>query len=127
MIKQTVLKFQGALGYLGFSKKDEEKEEDSGNSSHSNSSDDPDEDRKNTYTTTAMLSPKNQAISEIYVSRLNSKQITAEIKEYLSRTEGLKHFCRVFDSKTIVSKQDISSRVDTKISRPDVALLAMDA
>ncbi len=65
MIKQIVLKFQGALGYLGFARKGEGREGDSGNSSLSDSSEDDHEAAKNVYTTTGIIIPRGQAISEI--------------------------------------------------------------
>jgi len=59
MIKQTVLKFTGALGLLGFSRVNEKGEGDSGNSSRSSSSGDDDGGAKAIYTTTGVLTPKN--------------------------------------------------------------------
>jgi hypothetical protein len=46
MFKQTVLKFQGALGLLGFDPKGEEEERDIGNSATHGSWDDDENDEK---------------------------------------------------------------------------------
>jgi hypothetical protein len=73
MIKQTVLKFQGALGLLGFARETDRAEGDSGNSSRSSSIDDDEAASKTVYTSTGVLIPKMQPISEIQVSRYSTK------------------------------------------------------
>ena len=57
MIKQTVLKFQGALGLLGFGHKDDQENGDSGNSTPTRFSDDENEENSDTYVTTRVLAP----------------------------------------------------------------------
>jgi hypothetical protein len=59
MIKQTVLTFKGALGFLGYRDKAKEPSSDSGNSSSSQSSDEEHKDTKNFYTTSGVLVPRN--------------------------------------------------------------------
>ena len=56
MLKQTVLKFQGALGLLGFGSKEESKDGDSGNSSATGFSDDNSEEGKGIYLSTGSSS-----------------------------------------------------------------------
>ena len=107
MIKQTVLKFQGALGYLGFGRENDKKEGDSGNSSISESSEDDDDAAKNVYTTTGIIIPRGQAISENKVIRYTEKQVTAAIEQYKKKSSGQSHMCRVFDSKEMVSKEEL--------------------
>ncbi len=68
-----MLKFQGALGYLGFSRESDKKEGDSGNSSLSASSGDEDENSKNVYTTTGIIIPRGYTISEIQVTGYTMK------------------------------------------------------
>ncbi len=57
------------------SSKDDEKNEDSGNSSDSNSSEDGQSESKQYYTSTALLIPRSQTISEITTSRLTMREI----------------------------------------------------
>ena len=59
MFKQTVLKFQGALGLLGFGPKGHSEDGDSGNSTPTGYSDDENIDNKDTYLTTGVLIPND--------------------------------------------------------------------
>ncbi len=102
-----MLRFQGALGLLGFARDTDKTEGDSGNSSRSNSIDDDDVNPKTVYTTTGILIPESQPINEIQVQRFTKKQLIARINEYKSKTAGLRHLCRIYDSKDLVTKQDI--------------------
>ena len=69
MLKQTVLKFQGALGLLGFGSKEGGKDGDSGDSSATGFSDDDGEEGKDIYFSTDVLIPQSQRVSEIHVAR----------------------------------------------------------
>ncbi len=73
MLKQTVLKVQGALGFLRFSSKNEENDGDSGNSSGSQRSDDDQEESRGLYTSTCILVPAGQSLNEISLARQTNK------------------------------------------------------
>jgi len=88
MIKQTVLKFQGALGFLGYNNMRNERDGDSGNSSSSDSSDDNERGNKENYTSTGVLIPRGQPINEITVSRYSMNSISAMIDAYKKQTKG---------------------------------------
>jgi hypothetical protein len=80
MFKQTVLKFQGALGLLGFGPKDEDG--DSGNSATQGSWDDDENDEKSIYLSTGVLRPTGQAVSEIKVTSYSITGIKALLDAY---------------------------------------------
>ena len=77
MFKQTVLKFQGALGLLGFRPKGEEEDGDSGNSATQGSWDDDENDEKSIYLSTGVLRPTGQAVSGIKITSHTSAGIKA--------------------------------------------------
>jgi hypothetical protein len=58
MMRQTVLNFKGALGFLKGGTKREENGNDSGRSSHSDASDDDISDNGQFYTSTGALIPR---------------------------------------------------------------------
>jgi hypothetical protein len=76
MLKQTVLKFKGALGYLGLTTEEGHQESSSDNSSSPQSSDDDECPSKQFYTSTGVLTPQGQAISEITATRFSMKDIS---------------------------------------------------
>jgi hypothetical protein len=76
MLKQTVLKLKGALGMIGFKPIDENSDGNSSESLDSDSSEDEKLENKNFYTSTGVIVPKGQHISEIIVSHLSMKHIT---------------------------------------------------
>jgi hypothetical protein len=82
MFKQTVLKFQGALGLLEFGLKDEEEDGDSGNSATQGSWDDDKNDEKSIYLSTGVLRPTGQAVSEIKVTSHTTAGIKALLDSY---------------------------------------------
>ena len=88
MFKQTVLKFQGALGLLGFGHKDDQEDGDSGNSTPTWFSDEND-GNSDTYLTTGVLAPHGQPVSEIKVSRLSTNTIRALIDAYKAKRKNL--------------------------------------
>ncbi len=67
MLKQTVLKFQGALGLLGFGAKGNDEDGDSGNSFTQASWEEENDDDKDSYLSTCVLIPTHQRVSEIFV------------------------------------------------------------
>jgi hypothetical protein len=109
MLKQTVLKFQGALGLLGFGSKEGGKDGDSGNSSATGFSDDDGEEGKDIYMSTGVLIPQGQRVSEIYVARYSTAQIGALIDGYKAKRGNIRQLCRVFDTKELVSREDAAS------------------
>ena len=126
MLKQTVLKFQGARGLLGCGSKEGGKDGDSGNSSATGFSDDDDEEEKDIYLSTGVLAPRGQLVSEIHVARYSTAQITALIDGYKAKRGNIRQLCRVFDTKELVSMEDAASKMPTKIAPEDVWALALD-
>jgi hypothetical protein len=94
-----VLKFKGALGYLGYRPEAGNQERDSGNSSSSQSSDDEESGLKQFYTSTGVLIPQSQAVSEIKVTRLSIKEITAFVEAYKKAAKKHLTSFKMFDSK----------------------------
>ena len=90
MLKQTVLTFQNALGFLGYDKKRNDRDGDSGNSSSSDSSDENQAGSKENYTSTGVLIPRGQPINEIVVSRHSMNSISAIIDGYKAKTKQAK-------------------------------------
>ena len=127
MLKQTVLKFQGALGLLGFGSKEGGKDGDSGDSSATGFSDDDDEQEKDIYLSTGVLAPRGQPVSEIHVARYSTAQIGALIDGYKAKRGNIRQLCRVFDTKELVSREDAASKMPTKIAPEEVQALALDA
>ncbi len=82
MSKQTVLKFQGALGLLCFGPKYEEEDGDSGNSATQGSWDDDENDEKNIYLSSGVLCRTGQALSEIKVLNHTTAGIRALLDSY---------------------------------------------
>ena len=82
MFKQTVLKFQGALGLLGFGSKDDQEDGDSGNSTPTRFSDDENYSNSDSYLTTGVLVPRRQPVSEIKIIRHSVNTINALIDGY---------------------------------------------
>jgi hypothetical protein len=124
MLKQTVLRFKGALGYLGLRSDDGLQGSSSSNSSSSQTSDDDESCSKEFYTSSGVLTPKSQAISEIMVTRLTIKDINNEIEAYKKTAKKHKKFFSLFDTKQIVTKQEISSKLKSKIGENEVRSLA---
>ncbi len=124
MLKQTMLTFKGALGYITGTKREEFNDSDSGDSSQSQQSDEQAESIKDQYTTTGILAPAGQSLCEITVTRLTYKQINAEIAEYYRQSKDKIRYCRVFDSKALVKKSDALSEMMTKVPPKDVQNLA---
>ena len=92
MLKQTVLKFQGALGLLGFGSKEGGKDGDSGDSSATGFSDDDDEEEgKGIYLSTGVLLPHGNLGSEIHMKRNFIAQIGALINGYKGNKGNIKH------------------------------------
>jgi hypothetical protein len=94
-------------------------------SSSSQSSDDEKEDIKDHYTSTGIMAPAGQSMSEITVERLTSRQISAELDDYCNKCKRLKTFCRLFDSKALVKKSEVLKNVTTKVAAADVRRLAL--
>ena len=90
MLKQTVLKFQGALGLLGFGSKEGGKDGDSGNSSATGFSDDDNDEEKDIYLSTGVLAPRGQPISEIHVARYSIGNIGALIDGYKAKRRNIR-------------------------------------
>ena len=53
--------------------------------------------------------------------------ISAIIDGYKAKMKQAKQFCRIFDTKELVSKQDINSNLKTKVQPEDVKKLAFNA
>jgi hypothetical protein len=111
MLKQTVLRFKGALGYLGLRSEDGDQESSSNNSSSPQSSDDDESSSKQFYTSSGVLTPQSQSINEIKVTRSTMKDITIEIDAYKKAAKKYRKSSSLFDTKQIVTKQEISSKV----------------
>jgi hypothetical protein len=127
MLKQTVLKFQGALGFLGFGSKEGGKDGDSGNSSATGFSDDDGEEGKNIYLFTGVLAPRGQPVSEIHVTRYSNCQIGALIDGFKVKSGNVRKLCRVFDTKELVSRENVASYMPTKIAPEELLALTLDA
>jgi len=84
------LKFQGALGLLGFGSKGALDDGDSGNSTPTGSSDEESSDHKSTYLTTGVLIPRGQQISEINITRHSMSNIGALIGSYNPKRKNIK-------------------------------------
>ncbi len=108
MLKQTVLTFKGALGYLGLRTAETHQESSSENSSTPQSSDDDEGGLKQFYTSSGVLSPQSQALNEITVTRFPMKDITTEIDAYKKAAKKHRKSFSIFDTKQIVTKQEIS-------------------
>jgi hypothetical protein len=78
MLKQTVLKLKGALGIIGFKPIDDNSDGLTSESSDSELSEGESFENKNFYTSTGVIIPKGQPISEIIVSRLATKEKVQE-------------------------------------------------
>ena len=89
MFKQTVLKFQGALGLLRFGHKDDQEDGDSGNSTPTGFSDDENNGNSDTYLNTGVLAPHRQPVSEIKVSRLSANTSRALIDGYKAKRKNV--------------------------------------
>jgi hypothetical protein len=122
-----VLKFKGALGYLGYRPEPENQDRDSGNSSSSQTSDDEESDLKQFYTSTGVLIPQSQAVSEIKVTRFSMKEITSFIEAYRKTAKKHLKFSKMFDTKQIVTKQETISKLESKVPIKEVRSLALDA
>ena len=109
MLKQTVLKFQGALGLLGFGSKEGGKDGDSGKSLAAYFSDDDGEEGKDIYLSNGVLIPQGQRVSEIHVARYSTAQIGALIDGYKAKRGNIRQLCRIFDTKELVSREDAAS------------------
>jgi hypothetical protein len=127
MLRQTLLKFKGALGMIGFNSLENESDGDTSSESESDSSEDEIFESKHHYTSTGVIVPKGQLISEIIVSRLTMKEISDQIEKYKKKTKKLTQFFRVFDTKDMVSKNEKISVTKTKVPAEDVHKLALDA
>ena len=99
MLKQTVLKFQGALGLLGFGSKEGGKDGDSGNSSATGFSNDYYE--QDIYLSTGVLSAWGHPLSNIHVARYSTAQIGALIDGYKAKRGNIRQLCRVFDPEEV--------------------------
>jgi hypothetical protein len=86
-------------------------ESSSSNSSSPQSSDEDESASKQFYTSSGVLTPQSQAISEITVTRLTMKDITTEIDSYKKSAKKHRKFYSLFDTKQIVTKQEISSNL----------------
>ena len=107
MLKQTVLKFQGALGLLGFGSKGDDEDGDSGNSATQGSWEDDNNDDKDSYLSTGVLIPTHQPVSEIIVTRHRISGINSLLDEYKAKKKNIQQYCRVFDTKELVTKHDV--------------------
>ena len=82
MLKKTVLKFQGALGLLGFGAKVDDDDDDSGNNFTQASWEDENDDDKDFYLSTGVLIPTHQPLSEIVVTRHRISGISSLLEAY---------------------------------------------
>jgi hypothetical protein len=122
-----VLKFQGALGLLGFGSKGDDEDGDSGNSATQGSWEDDNNDDKDSYLSTGVLIPTHQPVSEIIFTRHRISGINSLVDAYKAKKKNIQQYCRVFDTKELVTKHDVDSRVLSKLPPKDVRSLAMDA
>ena len=115
MLKKTVLKFQGALGLLGFGAKGDDEDGDSGNSTTQGSWEDDNDDDKDSYLSTGVLITTHQPVSEIIVKRHRINGINSLLDAYKAKKKNIQQYCRVFDTKELVTKHDVDSKVWTKL------------
>ena len=127
MVKWTVLKFQGALGLLSFGSKGDDDDGDSGNSFTQASWEDENDDDKESYLSTGVMIPTHQPVSEIVVTRHRISSINSLLDAYKAKKKNIQQYCRVFDTKELITKHDVDSRVLSKLPPKDVRSLAMDA
>ena len=84
------MKFQGALGLLGFGSKGALDDGDIGNSTPSGPVDEESSDHKSTYLTTGVLIPRGQQMSEINITRHSMSNIGALIGRYNPKRKNIK-------------------------------------
>ena len=108
MLKQTMLSIKGALGFVNPPSKQIEKEGDSGNSSSSDSSGDGASVQKISYTTTELLTPESQQMSDIKISTLNTREIAWMIEQYKQTCKKVSYLGSIFDPKVVITKEDVS-------------------
>ena len=79
------------------------------------------------YLSTGVLRPTGQAVSEIKVTSHSIAGIKALLDSYQPKRSNVQQYCRVFDTKELITKQDIESKIWTKVPPQDVRSLALDA
>ena len=115
------------MGLLGFGSKGDDEDGDSGNSATQGSWEDDNDDDKDSYLSTGVLIPPHQPVSEIIVTRHRISGISSLLDAYKAKKKNIQQYCRVFDTKELVTKHDVDSRVLSKLPPKDVRSLAMDA
>ena len=88
--------------------------------------DDKDDD-KDSYLSTGVLIPTHQPVSEIIVTRHRISGISSLLDAYKAKKKNIQQYCRVFDTKELVTKHDVDSWVLSKLPPKDVRSLAIDA
>jgi outer membrane protein len=88
---------------------------------------DDNDDDKDSYLSTGVLIPTHQPVSEIIVTRHRISGINSLLDAYKAKKKNIQQYCRVFDTKELVTKHDVDSKVWTKLPPKDVRSLAMDA
>ncbi len=73
MLKQTMLTFKGALGFITGAKRADDNDSDSGVSSGSQRSEEDQEETRGSYTSTCILVPAGQSLNDISVERQSQK------------------------------------------------------
>jgi hypothetical protein len=79
---------------------------------------------KKTTLLLVFLIPRGQPINEIIVSRYSMNNISAIVDAYKAKSKEAKQYCRIFDTKELVSKQDTISNLKTKVPVEDIKKLA---
>ena len=75
----------------------------------------------------SILIPTHQPVSEIVFTRHRISSINSLLDAYKAKKKNIQQYCRVFDTKELVTKHDVDSRVLSKLPPKDVRSLAMDA
>ena len=89
--------------------------------------DDDENDEKSIYLSTGVLRPTGQAVSEIKVTSHTNAGIKTLLDSVQPKRSNIQQYCRVFDTKELIKKQDIESKIWTKVPPQDVRSLALDA
>ena len=103
------------MGLLGFGAKGDDDDGDSGNSFTQASWEDENDDDKDSYLSTGVLIPTHQPVSEIIVTRHRISGVSSLLDAYKAKKKNIQQYCRVFDTKELVTKHDDDSKVWTKL------------
>ena len=74
-----------------------------------------------------VLSPSGLVVIEIKITGYSNSGIKALLDSYSPKRSNIQKYCSIFDNKELITKQDIESKIWTKVPTQDVRSLALDA